>query len=383
MRVLDDKSAYADPAPVDALFRLGLWCRRGGGRLGLVSLAITSPWSLLGRSRRLRRLGGLDLRARWTVINRAMSFRTWVTRRGCCPAGRSPPGKRRLKSSLRASMSSCCRAPRRRTRGLLLQAPSDQYLRCAPGPGRATTRAFIGSFCMAAVEGQVREHVVDAGELEQDPAGTNDGNPVPSGFPLPEPIRVSAGFWVTGLSGKCEAVPGAYPFWSTPQTGERQDTPHYRRVPQNGQAQCGQTPGGPDGGTTLDGCSPARRDNCRLIRSSCRSRKFSRCCRTAFWSCAAPFACCWPNPIPQPEPLCAPAHIPLPLPAPGPLPSGPVPSMNGISFSFPTYLPRHPRRSQSKAGKQAAGQDRGAASLSGVAPSAPATILSGGSVVRY
>jgi len=38
------------------------------------------------------------------------------------------------------------------------------------------------------------------GELEQDPAGLDHRDPV-VGAPLPEPIRTSAGFFVTGLSG--------------------------------------------------------------------------------------------------------------------------------------------------------------------------------------
>src|SRR5579875_1619632 len=68
-------------------------------------------------------------------------------------------------------------------------------------PGRTTKRAFIGSFWIA-------RSIAARASSWSTPESSNRTRPGRttatqcSGFPFPEPIRVSAGFWVTGLSGK-------------------------------------------------------------------------------------------------------------------------------------------------------------------------------------
>ena len=67
-------------------------------------------------------------------------------------------------------------------------------------PSRMTTFVFTGSLCPA-------KRSASRANGSDTPASSNITRPGlttathPSGFPLPEPMRVSAGFWVTGLSG--------------------------------------------------------------------------------------------------------------------------------------------------------------------------------------
>ena len=77
---------------------------------------------------------------------------------------------------------------------------SDLHLRRAVGPGRTTNRALIGSFWIA------RSMAARASRRPRRRARRACGRACTtatqcSGLPLPEPMRVSAGFWVTGLSG--------------------------------------------------------------------------------------------------------------------------------------------------------------------------------------
>src|SRR5262249_24197344 len=68
-------------------------------------------------------------------------------------------------------------------------------------PGRRTKRVLIGSLCRAS---RMASRATSSGT----PDSSNITRPgfttatQCSGLPLPEPMRVSAGFWVTGLSGK-------------------------------------------------------------------------------------------------------------------------------------------------------------------------------------
>ena len=64
-----------------------------------------------------------------------------------------------------------------------------------------TTFVFTGSFWPGEAQRLLGERLGDAGELEHD-AARLDTATQSSGEPLPEPMRVSAGFFVYDLSGK-------------------------------------------------------------------------------------------------------------------------------------------------------------------------------------
>src|SRR4029453_12698192 len=70
-----------------------------------------------------------------------------------------------------------------------------------PMPARVTNLLLIGSLCAA-------RDIASRASVSETPDSSNITPPglttatQPSGLPLPEPIRVSAGFFVTGLSGK-------------------------------------------------------------------------------------------------------------------------------------------------------------------------------------
>src|SRR5713226_7020829 len=70
-----------------------------------------------------------------------------------------------------------------------------------PSSWRTTKRVLIGSLCIAR---RIASRAVGSGTPESSNI-TRPGFTTAtqcSGLPLPEPMRVSAGFWVTGLSGK-------------------------------------------------------------------------------------------------------------------------------------------------------------------------------------